>query len=383
MKSRINIVNHAINFDYGIINDVYENTHGLYDEVHLMPDTHRGADVPVGFVAKVDIEKGVIPNIVGVDIGCGMSVYELPKLDIENIDWEGFYNHIRKNIPSGSKIHEKTQKFDFENLIMRKSNDKMNLYLKSLGTLGGGNHFIEINSGKNNDYMVVHSGSRKFGLDICRYYNDLREFDLDSYRNELKNIDSNDENNLKMSIKEEYNKAAHILRGEKAQNYLNDMKIAQRFASENRKRMITEMLKFFGYSFDENNFWESVHNYIDFADMTVRKGATPARKGQKIIVPINMKNGSIIALGKGNENWLQSAPHGAGRIMSRSQAKESISIQEYKESMKGVKSFTVTENTLDEAPQAYRNIDEIIEATKDTMEIVEIIKPIFNFKGSQ
>jgi hypothetical protein len=161
------------------------------------------------------------------------------------------------------------------------------------------------------------------------------------------------------------------------------MKIAQKFASENRRKMIEKILEFFGYRFNADNFWESVHNYIDFEDMTVRKGATPARKGQKIIVPINMRDGSIIAMGKGNQEWLQSAPHGAGRVMSRSQAKESISLQDYKESMEGVKSFTVTENTLDEAPQAYRNIDEIVEATKKTMDIIEVIKPIFNFKGLQ
>ena len=171
--------------------------------------------------------------------------------------------------------------------------------------------------------------------------------------------------------------------GEKAQSYINDMKIAQKFASENRRKMIEKILEFFGYRFNADNFWESVHNYIDFEDMTVRKGATPARKGQKIIVPINMRDGSIIAMGKGNQEWLQSAPHGAGRVMSRSQAKESISLQDYKESMEGVKSFTVTENTLDEAPQAYRNIDEIVEATKETMDIIEVVKPIFNFKGLQ
>ena len=161
------------------------------------------------------------------------------------------------------------------------------------------------------------------------------------------------------------------------------MKIAQKFASENRRKMIEKMLEFFGYRFNMDNFWESVHNYIDFEDMTVRKGATPARKGQKIIVPINMRDGSIIAMGRGNDEWLQSAPHGAGRVMSRSQAKESISLQDYKNSMEGIKSFTVTENTLDEAPQAYRNIDEIVEATKETMDIIEVVKPIFNFKGLQ
>ena len=161
------------------------------------------------------------------------------------------------------------------------------------------------------------------------------------------------------------------------------MKIAQKFASENRRKMIEKMLEFFGYRFNVDNFWESVHNYIDFEDMTVRKGATPARKGQKIIVPINRRDGSIIALGRGNEEWLHSAPHGAGRVMSRSQAKESISLQDYKNSMEGIKSFTVTENTLDEAPQAYRNIDEIVEATKETMDIIEVVKPIFNFKGLQ
>ncbi|MDO5088277.1 MAG: RtcB family protein [Leptotrichiaceae bacterium] len=387
-KNKINIVIHAINYDYGLVNDVYESTYGLYDEVHLMPDTHRGKDVPIGFVAKVDAEKGIIPNLVGVDIGCGMSVYEIPKLNVKVVDWHKLYRFINENIPSGTGTFKNSKnEFDFSGMLMKKPQSKFESYKNALGTLGGGNHFIEINSGFDNDYIVIHSGSRKFGLDVCTYYNRLMKFDVDEYKSELdehlKNVEPHHREEFLRKFKAEYNREANILTGEKAKDYLNDMQIAQQFASESRKIMIKKLLEFFNIRFKERNFWESVHNYIDFEDNIVRKGATPARKGQKIIVPINMRDGSIIAVGKGNEQWLNSAPHGAGRVMSRKQAKENISMTEYKASMEGINTFTVNASTLDEAPMAYRNIDEIIEATKDTMEILEVVKPIFNFKGGQ
>lgn len=387
-KNKINIVIHAINYDYGLINDVYENTHGLYDEVHLMPDTHRGKDVPVGFVAKVEPEKGIIPNLVGVDIGCGMSVYEIPKLNVKAVDWHKLYKFIDNNIPSGTGSFKGSKnEFDFSEVLMKKPQNKFESYKNALGTLGGGNHFIEINSGSENDYIVVHSGSRRFGLDVCTYYNRLMKFDSGQYRTdldrELENIEPHKRQEFIKKFKAEYNRNANILTGENAHNYLNDMRIAQQFASENRKLMIKKILEYFNIRFRERNFWESVHNYIDFEDNTVRKGATPARSGQKIIVPVNMRDGSIIAMGKGNEKWLNSAPHGAGRVMSRRQAKENITMEDYKNSMKGINTFTVNASTLDEAPMAYREISEIIEATRDTMEIVEIVRPIFNFKGGQ
>lgn len=389
-KKKIDIVIHAINYDYGLINDVYENTHGFYDEVHLMPDTHRGKDVPIGFVAKVDENKGIIPNLVGVDIGCGMSVYEIPKLNVKVVDWHKLYKFIDENIPSGTKIfkgNKNKNSFDFADVIMKKPQNKFESYKNALGTLGGGNHFIEINSGQENDYIVIHSGSRKFGLDVCTYYNKLMKFDSEQYRadldRELENVEPHSREEFIKKFKAEYNRNANILSGEKAKEYLNDMRIAQQFASENRKLMIKKLLEFFNIRFKEKNYWESVHNYIDFEDNIVRKGATPARSGQKIIVPINMRDGSIIAIGKGNEKWLDSAPHGAGRVLSRKDAKEKISMEEYKASMEGINTFTVNASTLDEAPMAYRDISEIIEATEDTMEIVEIVKPIFNFKGGQ
>lgn len=374
---------HAINYDYGVVNDVYENTHGIFDEVHLMPDTHRGATVPVGFVAKIDMEKGIIPEIVGTDIGCSIAVYEIPKLDIENIDWKALHEHIKKHIPSGQKVNQDTRPFDFSQLRMKADKSLLEYYTKALGTLGGGNHFIEINSGKEKDYVIIHSGSRKFGLDVCKYYTGMLSFDLEGYKKELESIEPKEREKSVPKLKAKYNSLKNVLKGKPARDYLNDMKIAQRFASENRKIMMANMLKFFGMSFEEKNYWESVHNYIDFDDMTVRKGATPARSGQRLVVPINMRDGSIIATGKGNPDWLCSAPHGAGRVMSRSRAKENIRLSEYIDEMRSVISYSVSRNTLDEAPQAYRGIDEIIEATKDTMEILEIVRPIFNFKGLQ
>lgn len=374
---------HAINYDYGVVNDVYENTHGIFDEVHLMPDTHRGATVPVGFVAKIDMEKGIIPEIVGTDIGCSIAVYEIPKLDIENIDWKALHEHIKKHIPSGQKVNQDTRPFDFSQLRMKADKSLLEYYAKALGTLGGGNHFIEINAGKEKDYVIIHSGSRKFGLDVCKYYTRMLSFDLESYKKELESIEPKEREKAVPKLKAKYNSLKNVLKGKPARDYLNDMEIAQRFASENRKIMMANMLKFFGMSFEEKNYWESMHNYIDFDDMTVRKGATPARSGQRLVVPINMRDGSIIATGKGNPDWLCSAPHGAGRVMSRSRAKENIRLSEYIDEMRSVISYSVSRNTLDEAPQAYRGIDEIIEATKDTMEILEIVRPIFNFKGLQ
>ena len=209
------------------------------------------------------------------------------------------------------------------------------------------------------------------------------KFNLEGYKAELMSIEPKERENSIQALKDKYNNAKNVLKGQLAKDYLNDMKIAQKFASESRKIMIKQILKFFKIKFEEKNFWESVHNYMDFEDMIVRKGATPARLGQKLVVPINMRDGSIIAVGKGNPEWLCSAPHGAGRVMSRSQAKENIKLSDYTNEMKDVISYSVNENTLDEAPQAYRGIDEIVEATKDTMEIIEIVKPIFNFKGLQ
>ena len=314
---------------------------------------------------------------------CGMSVYEIPKLDIENTDWKALYDHIEKYIPSGQKVNATTTPFDFSGLKMKADKSTLEYYTKALGSLGGGNHFIEINTGKDKDYIIVHSGSRKFGLDVCKYYTNLMKFDLEGYKAELMSIEPKERENSIQALKDKYNNVKNVLKGKLAEDYLNDMKIAQKFASESRRIMIKNILKFFNIKFEEKNFWESVHNYMDFEDMIVRKGATPARLGQKLVVPINMRDGSIIAIGKGNPEWLCSAPHGAGRVMSRSQAKENIKLIDYANEMKDVISYSVNENTLDEAPQAYRGIDEIVEATKETMEILEIVKPIFNFKGLQ
>lgn len=387
--NKTKVIVHAVNYDYGVINDVHENTHGIFDEVHLMPDTHRGATVPIGFVAKVSEDKGVIPEVVSNDIGCGMTVYEIGKLP-KNIDWKAFYDHINKYIPSGAKLHEKGYEYDFSKMKMPLDKNIIPKYYQSLGTLGGGNHFIEINVGIETDYIVVHSGSRRLGADVCKYYTELLKFDKNKYTQDLKEalekVEPKKRQEFVKNFKNVYDgQNTKYLTGQNAKDYLNDMKIAQEFASKSREIMIRHLVKFFGVKFDKNNLWESVHNYIDFEDMYVRKGATPARMGQKVIIPINMRDGSIIGIGKGNKDWFYSAPHGAGRVLSRSQAKANISLDEYKNALENsnVVSYSVNESTIDESPQAYRPIEEIMSVIHETIDIVEVAKPIFNFKASE
>lgn len=271
--------------------------------IRIMPDSHAGKGCTVG--TTMTITDKVTPNLVGVDIGCGMLTVELAD---QYIDCEKLDSIIRETVPNGFNIHD-TQKanFDFSNLRCAKQVDLNRAYL-SLGTLGGGNHFIEVDYSERNHryYLVIHSGSRKLGGDVCKHYQNLAA----------------------------------------------------------------------------NTEFETIHNYIDFSRMILRKGAVSAELGEKLLIPINMRDGSLICVGKGNPDWNYSAPHGAGRLMSRSKAKELLSMEEYQESMNGIYTTSVSRATIDEAPQAYKSMEEIKNAITDTVEIIDTIKPIYNFKAS-
>lgn len=362
--------------------EAYENS-----TIRIMPDSHAGKGCTVG--TTMTITDKVTPNLVGVDIGCGMLTIELKD---KYIDCEKLDNVIRTKVPNGFNVHEKQKtSFDFENLICAKQVD-LERALLSIGSLGGGNHFIEVDYSEKNDkyYLVIHSGSRKLGGDVCKYYQDLafqganemkkiREDLITRLKAEgrMKDIES-EIKKLKKPIADK--ELAH-LSGDYFRSYLNDMEIVQRFAMMNRKTMASIIIKEMG--FQETSRFETIHNYIDFKRMILRKGAVSAEQGEKLLIPINMRDGSLICIGKGNEDWNYSAPHGAGRLMSRSKAKEMLSMDEFVNSMNGIFTTSVSSATLDEAPQAYKSIEEIRTAITDTVDIIDTIKPIYNFKASE
>lgn len=370
-------------------------------KVRIMPDVHAGAGCVIGFTGNLGDK--VIPNIVGVDIGCGMLCVALGNIDL---DLEELDNIIRQYVPSGFEVHnERKVKFDKlqELKCYRNLRDTKRLE-RSIGTLGGGNHFIEIDVDEdNNKYLVIHTGSRNLGKQVAEYYqelaNQLCNYNIGEYKDKQQElINTYKEQGRKQEIQsalEELRKEYQVnknkipkdlayLEGQYREDYLHDMKICQEFAVLNRKHMAIEIMIHLGcaLSFPGNNF-ETIHNYISFEDNIVRKGAISARKGEKVLIPMNMRDGCIIGIGKGNDDWNYSAPHGAGRIMSRNQAKETLNIDDYKESMKDIYTTSVNEETIDEAPMVYKPMQEIIDCIGDTVEIVKIIKPIYNFKASE
>ena len=374
-------------------------------KVRIMPDVHAGKGCVIGFTA--DLGNKVIPNIVGVDIGCGMLCVELGniELDLERLD-----KIINKVIPAGRNIRE--QKLtDFEkinDLYCLRELRETKKFNRAIGTLGGGNHFIEIDKdSENNKYLVIHTGSRNLGKQVADYYQDLA-IQLCSGKEEMfKRKEERIRTYKEQGRKSEIQKALKELEAEYKQNkpnlpkelcylqgkyremYLHDMKICQEYASLNRLQIAKMILiNYFDLTYIPDmyppimhNSFETIHNYISFEDNIVRKGAISAKKGEKVLIPINMRDGSIIAVGKGNDDWNNSAPHGAGRLMSRHKAKEMFNIQEFKESMKNIYSTSVVEETIDEAPFVYKPMQEIIDNIKDTVEIEKIIKPIYNFKA--
>ena len=364
-------------------------------KVRIMPDVHAGKGCVIGFTA--DLADKVIPNIVGVDIGCGMLCVELGKVEI---DLQKLDEAINKNIPSGRNIREhKVAEFDTLNelhcLRELKESKKFN---RALGTLGGGNHFIEIDvDDDGNKYLVIHTGSRNLGKQVAEYYQNLaielcsgkekmfkkKEEIIRTYKEQGRK--SEIQKALKDLEKEYKEKKPNLpndlcyLTGEYREKYLHDMRICQEYASLNRRCIAREILM--NTDIVDFSYFETIHNYISFEDNIVRKGAISSTKGERVIIPINMRDGSIIAIGKGNKDWNNSAPHGAGRLMSRSKAKEMFNLEQFKESMKDVYTTSVVEETIDEAPFVYKPIEEIIENIKDTVEIEKIIRPIYNFKA--
>lgn len=370
-------------------------------KVRIMPDVHAGKGCVIGFTA--DLGDKVIPNIVGVDIGCGMLCVELGKVDI---DLEKFDKVVNDYIPAGRNIRElNIAEFDSINeLYCLRELKETKKFNRAIGTLGGGNHFIELDIDVDeNKYLVIHTGSRNMGKQVAEYYQNLaielcsgkeemfekKEYIIRTYKEQgrkseiqkaLKELEKEYKNN-----KPKLPKELCYLEGKYRDMYLHDMKICQEYAVENRRWIANEIIiNAFGIksdiSFMKNHF-TTIHNYISFDDNIVRKGAISAKKGEKVLIPINMRDGSIIAKGKGNEDWNNSAPHGAGRIMSRMKAKETFNLEEFKESMQGVYSTSVVEETIDEAPFVYKPMQEIIDNIQDTVEIVKIIKPIYNFKA--
>ena len=354
-------------------------------KIRIMPDAHAGKGCTVG--TTMTITDKITPNLVGVDLGCGM---EVVKLNTQEIDLVKLDSVISDKVPSGFNVHSTTKvDFDLSTLRCKKFVDLSRAAL-SVGSLGGGNHFIEIGASEKDGskYLIIHSGSRKLGTDVCKYYQNkafknvnemgaVRKNLVKSLKAQGRTHEINAE--LKKIKKPKADKVLAFLHGEDFDDYMHDMELAQQYASVNRRTMADIIMKEMGWSSTER--FETIHNYIDFKRMILRKGAVSAEVGEVLLIPINMKDGSLLCVGKGNADWNYSAPHGAGRLMSRSQAKRELDMSKFKKSMKDVYTTSVGEGTLDEAPDAYKSIDEIMEAITDTVTITEVLKPIYNFKA--
>lgn len=368
--------------------EVFKNS-----KIRIMPDVHAGKGCVIGFTG--DLGEKVIPSIVGVDIGCGIFCANLGNIDI---DFKKLDDFINNNIPSGMNVNEtKIADFNIEKLYCYNELKNHEWIENSVGSLGGGNHFIEIDTSKDGKkYLIIHSGSRNLGVQVANYYQDLanKTCNTSNYEEKRKEtittykVNGKEKEiqsalvNLKKELEE--NKIPYdlaYLENDQRNAYLHDMKLCQEFAILNRYTIAKTIANYMNWNIDD--YFESVHNYISFYDNIVRKGAISARKGEKVIIPINMRDGCIIGVGKGNNDWNNSAPHGAGRIMSRSKAMETIKLEEYKKSMENIYTTSVKEETKDEAPFAYKPLEEILNNIKETVEVIEIIKPIYNFKASE
>lgn len=368
--------------------------------IRVMPDCHKGAGCVIG--TTMTIKDKIVPNLVGVDIGCGVLCVELGDIDL-NLD--KIDDFIKNNIPHGFNINNKAVVDYIDEILkircinnIKKKPEEFN---RALGSLGGGNHFIEIDKDDfNNKYLVIHSGSRNIGLQVAKHYQDVGYNNLNYNNSEYEEkskeiIESYKKLGKKKKIEKELKKLKESLKieskipkdlcyvqGQDLDDYLHDMDIVQRYASKNRELMAEKIVEFIGLDYESLNKFESIHNYIEVDKYMLRKGAISAYEGEDVLIPINMRDGVIIGKGKGNPNWNYSAPHGAGRILSRAEAKNKIHMNDYKASMKDIFTTCVNVSTLDEAPQAYKPIEEIINNITDTVDIKKIIKPIYNFKSN-
>ncbi len=362
-------------------------------QIRIMPDVHAGSGCTIG--TTMTITDKVIPNLVGVDIGCGM---ETVRLKEKHIELQKLDKLIYEKIPSGFAIREKPhrygEKIDLTELYCYKHIDPLRAE-KSIGTLGGGNHFIEADKGEDGSiYIVIHSGSRHLGVETAKFYQNeaYRRLNKSSDKEAAELIARLKAEGREKQIQSELKKLANTkttdvpkhlayCEGELFEQYIHDMKIVQKFAMLNRQAMMDEIIK--GMHLHVEEQFTTIHNYIDTDTMILRKGAVSAQAGEKLLIPINMRDGSLICTGKGNEDWNCSAPHGAGRLMSRSQAKQSFTVSEFKKQMAGIYTTSVNAQTLDECPMAYKSMEDIVENIGDTVEINEVITPIYNFKAGE
>ena len=363
--------------------------------IRIMPDVHAGMGCTIG--TTMTITDKVVPGMVGVDIGCGMETVQLNEREIDFDDLDAV---VRRNIPSGREIrsseHPLNEEIDLNRLrcAPHVSLERARL---SIGTLGGGNHFIEVDRGENGKlYLVIHSGSRYLGKQVCEFYQEegyrallgCARVQIDQMIAEMKaQGNSREISKALKQLRRQQEKSAPIARdlayveGQLFEDYIHDMRIVQRFAALNRKAMTDVILRSMGLTKAEE--FTTIHNYIDTESMILRKGSVSARSGEKLLIPINMRDGSLICIGRGNEEWNFSAPHGAGRLMSRKAALDSLSMDEYREEMAGIYSTCVAKDTLDESPMAYKPMDEIVSQIGPTVDIVERILPIYNFKAAE
>ena len=362
--------------------------------IRIMPDVHAGKGCTIG--TTMTITDKAVPNVVGVDIGCGMYTVELGKIEIdfEKVDEAAHY------IPSGMEVWEgRMERFDLTTLRCYRHLKNTKRLERSLGTLGGGNHFIEIDEAADGTkYLVIHSGSRNLGKQVAEYYQSLavdlnlgkeeyfkerdeliRTYKEQGRRKEIQKV-------LKEMEKEWKAKEPTIpadlcyVYGEYLKDYLHDVDLCQKFAKRSRERMAEIILERTGMK--ALSSFHTIHNYIDTEEMILRKGAIAAHDGELVLIPINMRDGSVLARGKGNAEWNYSAPHGAGRIMSRTKAKETLDLEAYKATMAGIYTTSVNEATLDEAPMAYKSLEDIIDVIEESVDVIEVLKPIYNFKAS-
>lgn len=361
-------------------------------KIRIMPDVHAGKGCTIG--TTMTVTDKVVPNIVGVDIGCGMYTVNLGK---ESIDFEKL-DEAAHFIPSGMNIWEgRQERFDLQELRCYRSLRNTKWLERSLGTLGGGNHFIEVDRASDEtNYLVIHTGSRNLGKQVAEIYQQLaidlnkgketyfqqrdeiiRTYKEQGRRKEIqKALEAISWNQRETTMPEDL----CFLYGQFYEDYVHDVEICQRFARRNREKIAEILLARTGMTAGEA--FHTIHNYIDTDEMILRKGAIAAHAGEKVLIPINMRDGSVLAIGKGNPEWNFSAPHGAGRIMSRTKAKSELNLDEYRKAMAGVYTTSVNEATLDEAPMAYKSLEDIIDVIKESVDVIEAMKPIYNFKAN-
>ena len=362
--------------------------------IRIMPDVHSGKGCTIGTTMTI-VDKAC-PNIVGVDIGCGMYTLKLSakELGFEKIDEACHF------IPSGMNTWEgRRERFDLADLRCYRSLRDSKRLERSLGTLGGGNHFIEVDKASDGSfYLVIHSGSRNLGKQVAEIYQQLaidlhagkeeyfkkRDEIIRTYKEEGRRAEIQ---TALAELKNEFEAKALLipedicwLYGSFLEDYLHDVEICQRFAKRSREIMAEVILERTGMEALEG--FHTIHNYIDTEEKILRKGAIAAHDGEKVLIPINMRDGSVLAVGKGNPEWNYSAPHGAGRIMSRTKAKETLDMETYKTAMEGIYTTSVNEKTLDEAPMAYKSLEDIIDVIKESVDIIDVMKPVYNFKAA-